>query len=135
MHLTVVHLVLKIFSPYDHTAIFLVRTCLNTPIFFIFSILHQSPKESRDECNWFKRSKRTRKRTAVLLVLDVVQANHTNRFSYIQQEINLLAEEYEHISTIDTISLFTDEERDQLLSTLLDVCSRTHKMFQGGRFA
>ena len=59
-------------------------------------------------------------------MLDVVQANHTNRFSYIQQEVNLLAEEYDHISTIDTISLFTDEERDQLLSDNFKMSVRGH---------
>ena len=61
-----------------------------------------------------------------MLVLDVVQSNHTKRFSYIQQEINVLAEEYEHISTIDTISLFTDEERDQLLSDNFKMSVRGH---------
>lgn len=94
-------------------------------LFDFTSITKKSPETSASLVQKIK--KRTvEKEQPFLLVLDVVQANHTNRFSYIQQEVNLLAEEYEHISTIDTISLFTDEERDQLLSDNFKMSVRGH---------
>ena len=56
------------------------------------------------------------KKRPVLLMLDVVQANHSGTFLEIQKEINQLSQENQHISTIDTVNLFTDEQRDQILS-------------------
>ena len=85
-------------------------------LFHLFDFTSITKRVQRRVLHWFKKIKANRrKEQPFLLVLDVVQANHTNRFSYIQQEINLLAEEYEHISTIDTISLFTDEEKGSVI--------------------
>ena len=94
-------------------------------LFDFASITKKSPETSESLIQKIKR-RTVEKEQPILLVLDVVQSNHTKRFSYVQQQINKLVEEHEHISTIDTISLFTDEERDQLLSDDFKMSVRGH---------
>ena len=66
----------------------------------------------------------------LLLILDVVQANYSDNFSELQKEINQIAEEHPHISTIDTVALFTDEQRDQILSDDFTLSSQGHQIMR-----